>query len=57
MIFERKYPLCYNIPYDNASCGSPVTVTKTKYVATDGKFVYSLEERSHSYEFARQKAS
>lgn len=58
MIFERKYPLCYNIPYDDASYGSPVTtVTKTRYIATDGKFVYSLEEKSHSYEFARQKAS
>lgn len=53
MIFERKYPLCYNIPWDDASCGSPVTVTKMRYVATDGKFIYSLEERSRSYEFAR----
>lgn len=57
MFFERKYPLCYNIPYDDASCGVPVTVEKTRYVATDGKFIYSLEEKSHSYEFARQKAS
>lgn len=39
MIFERKYPLCYNIPYDDASWNSPVTVTKTRYIATDGKFI------------------
>lgn len=40
MIFERKYPLCYNIPYDDASYGSPVTtVTKTRYIATDGRKV------------------
>lgn len=55
MIFERKYPLCYNISWDDGPCGGPTPVTKTKYVATDGKFIYSLEERSRSYEFARLK--
>lgn len=51
ILFEKKYPLCFNIPYDDSSYSSPVT--KTKYIATDGKFVYSLEERNYSYEFAR----
>lgn len=55
MIFIRKYPLCYNIKYDDG----PTYVEKTKkeYVATDGKYIYSLDEKPHSYEFARQKAS
>lgn len=56
MIFERKYPLCYNIPYDGEG-GSPTVIHKTKYVATDGKFIYSLEEKNRSYEFARLKES
>lgn len=55
MFFERKYPLCFNIPWDDGPSGGTVTVTKTRYVATDGKFIYSLEERSRSYEFARLK--
>lgn len=57
MLFERKYPLCYNVPYDGESSGGTVTVRKTEYIATDGQFVYHLEERPHSYEFARQKVS
>ena len=56
MFFERKYPLCFNIPYDDCG-GSPTVVIKTRYIATDGKFVYSLEERARFYEFARQKAT
>lgn len=52
MIFGRKYPLCYDIPYDDASCGSSVTVTKTRYVATDGKirFIFDDENNEVSYE-------
>lgn len=57
MFFERKYPLCYNMWGDEPSGSGTITTTKTRYVATDGKFVYSLEERAHSYEFARQKTT
>lgn len=57
MIFGRKYPLCYNIPYDGEGGGGTVTVKETKYIASDGQFVYSLEQRPRSYEFARQKVS
>ena len=48
MIFGRKYPLCYNIPWDDCG-GSPTVVTKTRYIATDGKFVYSVEELALTY--------
>lgn len=54
MLFGRKYPLYYNIPWDDpASYGSPKPVDN--YIATDGKFVYHLEEQSYSSEFARLK--
>lgn len=57
MLFERKYPLCYNIPYDDGPCGysTPKEVIKKEYIATDGKYIYKLVEKSRSYEFARLK--
>ena len=52
MFGERKYPLYYNVSWDDdgPSCPPP---PKKEYVASDGKYVYRLEERSYSADFAR----
>lgn len=53
---ERKYPLCYNIPYEGEYGGGysePKVVNE--YMATDGQYVYKLEKRGYSAEFAYMK--
>lgn len=52
-LLERFYPLCYNIPYDGEGYGSGSVKTVNNYVATDGKFIYTLLEKPFSYDFAQ----
>lgn len=53
---EKFHPLCFNIPYDDGPVYTKVE-TKNNYIATDGKYIYSVEEKSRDYNFARLHVS